>query len=763
LFYADFFLFFKTEYTVKNNHMSHKYLSSIADVELFNITSGEFEKIQTILGRVPNKLELELFSLLWSEHASYKNSRKWLEILPKKGSNVLVEAGQESAGVVDIGDGQVAVFKLESHNHPCAVQPRLGASTGIRVVNRDIFSMGARPVALLNSLRFGDSDRDTARWLFDEVVNGIADFEKGFGIPVIGGEVFFGEGFNTNPIVNTMSIGVAEKDELVSAVAKGNGNLVAVVGVPTGKDGVEGDTFVADMISNNGTKSISLDQMRNIESEKLLYKVLRRLIEEKLILGVQTIGAQGIIGALTEMAGRGNSGVKFNLDQVPLRDEDMSIREILISETWGRMLVCISPDKMQRVKEIAESGKLAMGLIGEVNDSGFLECESNGEIAVKFPVKYLGLGEMAPVYEREAAKDRIIPENIDVNDLAEPDHYPAVVDKMLKSLNVTSKKWLTQKFSKTLRRETATNKFPSDAGIVELGGSKKALLATVDCNPSYFSSDPYNGVRITVVEAMRNIICGGGIPLAVSDCLNFGNPYDPIAYADFVDSVKGLADACNFFDIPVVSGNVSFYNQRSVNGNIMPVVPSPIIGMLGVIKDVEKHTTLSYKHKGDMIFLIGRSHEDINGSEYLSEIHGIDVSAPPYFNLEEEKQLFSVISDLVDHQLVRSVHDVSNGGLFFTLLECAIPLGYGFDITTDAEIRRDAFLFGEAQGRVVVSVSPEKQDDFVDFMVGRGFPFSILGHVTKSEIRIDDESFGFIDEMKKKSEDRLRLWAEGKI
>ncbi|WP_016778954.1 phosphoribosylformylglycinamidine synthase subunit PurL [Anaerophaga thermohalophila] len=743
--------------------MNYKDLSTIEDVEVLNMTSEEYEKIQTILGRVPNKLELELFSILWSEHASYKNSRKWLEILPRKADHVLVEAGKESAGVVDIGDGQVAVFKLESHNHPCAVQPRLGASTGMRVVNRDIFSMGARPVALLNSLRFGNSDRDTARWLFDEVVNGIADFEKGFGIPVIGGEVFFCDAFNTSPIVNTMSIGVAQKDELVSAVAKGEGNLVAVIGVPTGKDGISGDAFVADMISDGETKSISFDQMRDIQSEKHLYKALSSLIRENLVIGVQTIGGQGIIGALIEMASRGNSGIDFSVEEVPLREKDMSLREILISETWGRMLICFRPGDKEKIKSVVEGNSLSMGVVGKVNNSGILRCQKDGDTEVEFPVKYLGLGELAPVYEREASTERKLPESIKVEDIQEPDHYPAVVDKMLKSLNVTSKKWLTRKFSKTLRREAASTKFPSDAGIVELGTNNKALLATVDSNPAYFSSDPYNGARISVAEAMRNIVCGGGTPLAITDCLNFGNPYDPAAYADFVDAVKGLADACKFFDMPVVSGNVSFYNQRSVDGHIIPVVPTPVIGVLGIIKDVEKHTTLSFKHKGDMIFLVGRSRNDINGSEYLRAVHGIEKSLPPYFNPEEEKKLFSVLGDMVDHRLARSVHDVSNGGLFFALLESAVPMEFGFDITTDAEVRRDAFLFGEAQGRVIVSVSPEKQDEFVDFMVDKGMPFSILGHVTKGEIRVDDESFGYVDELKAKFENRLKWWAEGKV
>ncbi|WP_291856171.1 phosphoribosylformylglycinamidine synthase subunit PurL [Marinilabilia sp.] len=743
--------------------MNHKDLSTIADAELLNMTSEEFEKIESILGRLPNKLELELFSILWSEHASYKNSRKWLELLPTKSKNVLVEAGQESAGVVDIGDGQVAVFKLESHNHPCAVQPRLGASTGMRVVNRDIFSMGAKPIALLNSLRFGKSDRDTARWLFDEVVNGIADFEKGFGTPVIGGEVFFCEAFNTNPIVNTMSIGIANKGGLVSAVAKGNGNLVAVIGVPTGRDGIDSDAFVADKISDKETKSISLEQMRDIESEKHLYKVLRKLIDDKLVIGVQTIGAQGIVGALTEMAARGNSGVEFNADLVPMREKDMTLREILISETWGRMLICITPENEEKIRKIVEEGKLTMGIVGNVNDSQLLKCGINGTSEIEFPVKYLGLAEMGPVYERETATERKFPESIKVDDLPEPDHYPAAVESMMKSLNVTSKKWLTRKFSKTLRKESTSTKFPSDAGIIELGSNDKALLATVDSNPSYFTSDPYNGARISVAEAMRNIVCGGGVPLAVSDCLNFGNPYDPEAYADFVDSVKGIADACKFFDIPVVSGNVSFYNQRSVEGQIIPVIPSPVIGMVGVLKDVNKHTTLSFKHKGDMIFLVGRSRDDINGSEYLRAVHGVDVSLPPYFSLEEEKKLQAIISDLVDHQLARSVHDISNGGLFFTLLESGIPLNYGFDITSDAEVRRDAFLFGESQGRVIVSVSPEKQDDFVDFMMGKDMPFSILGHVTRGEIRVDDESYGFVEEIKAKFENRLKWWAEGKV
>ncbi|MGQ1891680.1 phosphoribosylformylglycinamidine synthase subunit PurL [Thermophagus sp. OGC60D27] len=735
----------------------------VEDVDLLNLTTEEYEKIQEILGRRPNKLELEIFSILWSEHASYKNSRKWLQKLPRKAAHVLVEAGKESAGVVDIGDDQVAIFKLESHNHPCAVQPRLGASTGMRVVNRDIFSMGAKPIALLNSLRFGNSDRDTARWLFEEVVNGIADFEKGFGIPVIGGEVFFNDAYNTSPIVNTMSIGVAQEKELVSGVAKGAGNLVAVIGVPTGKDGIRGDAFGVDMVPEGETKSISFDQMRDIQSEVHLYRTIRKLISDELLVGVQTIGGQGIIGAITEMASRGNSGIDFFVDDIPLREKNMDMREILVSQTWGRMLICFAPKNTEKIQGVAEKNRLTFGVVGKVNETGILKCSKNESVEVEIPVKYLGLGDLSPVYDRKAEVERELPDSIKVEDVQEPDHYPAVVDKMLESLNVTSKKWLTKKFSKTLNRETASTKYPSDAGIIELGQKNKALLATVDSNPAYFTSDPYNGARITVAEAIRNIVCSGGTPIAVSDCLNFGNPYDPAAFSDFAETVKGLADACSFFELPVVSGNVSFYNQRSVEGQIIPIVPTPVIGALGVIKDVKKHTTLSFKHKGDMIFLLGRSRNDINGSEYLRVIHGVEKSRPPYFNQEEEKKLFAVLSNMIDKGLVRSVHDVSNGGLFFSLLESALPMDYGFDITTDAEVRRDAFLFGEAQGRVIVSVSPEKQDEFVDFMVGKELAFSVLGHVTRGEIRVDDESYGFIDELKTKFDNRLKWWMEGKI
>jgi len=728
----------------------------------FNLTSGEIDRIIEILGRRPNRLELEIFSLLWSEHACYKNSLKWLELLPKQGAGVVVEAGKEAAGAIAIGDGLACVFKVESHNHPCAVQPRLGALTGLRVVTRDIFAMGAKPLALLNSLRFGNGESDTARWLFEEVVNGLEDFKKGFGLPVVGGETFFCEAFGSSPIVNNMAVGVVKIENLLSAVAAGEGNLIAVIGAPTGSEGTEGDMFVPGLISEDGFKGLSLDSLRDVSVEKSLYKIVQKIIEQKLAIGVQTVGGQGIVGAVAEMAARGKSGAEISTLEVPLGIHKLTSRDVLVSETWGRMLVCFQPANLDKIKELATNYDVKFGILGRVTTDGLLKLVENDEVKLQLPVEYLGFGGKAPVNNPAYKAEGLLSVNRELSTLPEPDHYPAVVKKMMGSLNVVSKKWLGKKLSKASKGDDMSSKYPSDAAIIEVDAKGKALLATMDCNPGYMVADPYTGAQIAVAEAARNVICAGGTPLAISNCLNFGSPSDPVAYGAFVLSVKGIAEASRLLGIPVISGNVSFYNQRSVEGQIVPITPTPVIGMVGLLKDAKRHTTLSFKHKGDMIFLVGTSRDDVNGSEYLRRIHNMNLTVPPFFDATEEKELHRVIAGLIDNGLVRSVHDVSNGGLFFTLLECASPLEFGFDVTTDAEIRKDAFLFGESQSRVVVSVAAEKQDLFVDYMVEQDFPFSILGHVTKGEIRVDDESYGFIDDIKRVFEHRLKDWVEGK-
>ena len=730
--------------------------TTIFDAETYNLSSDEFARIEQILGRKPNHLELEIFSILWSEHASYKNSMKWLNILPYKGEKVIIEAGKENAGAVDIGDGLACVFKIESYNHPCAVQPRLGASTGLRVVTRDIFSMGARPLAFLNSLRFGNTRRDTTRWLFDEVVNGMVDFEKGFGIPAAGGEVFFNNTYNSNPIVNTMVIGVAKSENLISAVAKGNGNFVAVVGVPTEVEYSNVPTI--DIIEGNPINDFSLNELNNPDAEVHLIKLIQVLIAKKIVIGIQPIGAQGIAGAVTEMAARGNSGIIIESN-----DDELSVRDIISTESYGRILICFSPEHSNEIEKLTKISNLDFKILGKVTDDQQFSLYSGESLCAQIPVKYLGRAGEAPIYDPEFIPVNTESHHYNAEDFQEPDHYPKVVKQMVNSLNVASKKWLVKKFEKSLHIEDLSVKFPSDASIIDTGVAGKALVATVDCNPSHMTSDPFIGAQIAVAEAARNIVCAGGHPLAVSDCLNFGDPKNPEAFGAFVASVQGITEACNLFKVPVISGNVSFYNQCSVEGRILPIIPSPVIGMVGVLNKAEQHTILSFKHKGDMIFLVGRSRNDINGSEYLKVVHDIEVSAPPVYIPEEELELHKAITGMIENGLVRSVHDVSNGGLFFTLLESAIPMEYGFDVTSDAEIRKDIFLFGESQSRVVVSVSAEKQDKFVDFMVEQDFPFSILGHVTRGEIRIDDESYGFIGEYKKVFENRLKEWQEGAI
>lgn len=735
-------------------------LTTLEAAEKLNLSSDEFEKIKLILKRTPNALELELFALLWSEHASYKNSLKWLKTLPTKGSNVLIEAGEDSAGAIDLGDGNACVFKVESHNSPCAIQPRLGSLTGMRVVTRDVFAKGAKPLAFLSSLRFGDGKRDTARWLFQEVSEGISDFESGFDVPVLGGETFFSKGYNTTPIVNNMAIGVVPIDKLIRGKAEGVGNLILVVGARTGKDGVETDVFEDDVISDIEGAPVSMDQMMDVSVEKELLEAVQQLSSQVSIVGAQPIGTQGVVGAALDMASRGGVGLKMCIDQMPQRHEGMTAKELLLSQTWGRMLVCIAPSDLDKVKGVIEKLQVAMSVIGEVTDSNIVECNFENECVLNVPVSCVMFGDEAPVYEREASERDPLP-SIDLEIYDEPDSYQEVVEEMLTNLNVTSKRWMTDKYNQSLSSEGSNGEFPSDAAFINIEGSDISLAATMDCNSRYMKSDAYVGAQIAVAEAARNIVCAGGKPLAISDCLNFGNPHNPNVYGTFVNSVKGITKACNDFNVPVIGGNVSFYNQRSENGQLKAITPTPVIGMVGVVEDKNHHSTLSFRHKGDMIFLIGQSRNDVNSSEYASSALNIKRSAAPYYNVDEEKELQDVIATVIKKGLVRSVHDVSNGGLFFSLLESCIPLEFGFDITSDAEIRKEAFLFGESQSRVVVSVSPEKQDDFVDEMMASKVPFSILGHVTKGNIRIDDEPYGHIEQLKAAFEQRLKNWVEG--
>jgi phosphoribosylformylglycinamidine synthase len=724
----------------------------------------EFEMIKKILGRVPNFTELSIYAVMWSEHASYKNSIKWLKTLPRKGDAILAEAGTENAGLVDIGDGMACAFKIESHNHPCAVEPYQGAATGVGGINRDIFTMGARPIAQLNSLRFGNIKLDRTRWHLKGVVKGIGDYGNAFGVPVVAGEVFFDDSFNTNPLVNAMSVGIVDKDLVVSAISKGVGNPVFIVGSSTGKDGIHGSTFASANITEDSADDIPSIQVGDPFMEKLLLEASLEVIKTGAIVGMQDMGAAGIICSTSEMSEKGGCGMKVDLCKVPLRQHNIEAWEILLSESQERMLIVVEKGREAEVEAIYKKWDLNCVQIGEVTEGGRLAFFWKGEKVADVPAQSLVLGGGAPVYDREFKEPSYFQEfkKFDINQVPEPQDLLEVAKMLINHPNIASKRWIYEQYDTTVGTRNMTTNFPSSAGVVNIKGTNKALVLTVDCNSRYVYADPEVGAMIAVAEAARNIVCSGGKPLAITNCLNFGNPYKPEIYWQFVNTIKGMGYACERFGTPVTGGNVSFYNQSSIGGKDEAVFPTPTIGMLGVLENKNHHTTLAFKEKGHMIYLIGHSHNDIASSEYLNSYHGIKASPAPYFDIEEELMVQNVVSQLINMNLVQSANDVSDGGLFVALIECAIPRNLGFDITTDAEIRTDAFLFGESQGRIVVSVSPSRETHFIDYMVDRGVPFTALGHVTKSEVRVDDVSFGFIADMKSRYNNSLGELIAGK-
>ena len=711
----------------------------------------EYERIKEILGRNPNFTELSIFSVMWSEHASYKNSIKWLKTLPRDGENMLVGAGEENAGLVDVGHGLACAFKIESHNHPCAVEPYQGAATGVGGINRDIFTMGARPIAQLNSLRFGNIENDRTHWLMRGVVKGIGDYGNSFGVPVVGGEVYFDDSYNNNPLVNAMSVGIMKHDELVSAVAKGVGNPVYIVGSSTGKDGIHGATFASADITEDSANDIPSIQVGDPFMEKLLLEATLEVIKTGAVVGMQDMGAAGIICSTSEMSAKGNSGMRIDLDKVPLRQQNMEGWEILLSESQERMLVVVEKGREKEVEAVFDKWDLNCKIIGEVINEDRLYFYRHGELVADVPASDLVLGGGAPQYDREYREPAYYKEyqQFSIEDIEEPEDLREVARMLVANPDIASKHWVYEQYDTMVGVKNMSTNMPSDAGLVDLRGTRSALALTVDCNSRYVKADPEKGAEIAVAEAARNIVCSGGEPLAITNCLNFGNPYNPEVYWQFVKAVQGMGNACRRFNTPVTGGNVSFYNQASIDGEVEPVFPTPVIGMLGVLREKNNQMTIPFKNKGNMIYLIGKSVNDIASSEYLVHYHGVEKSPPPYFDLEEEVRMQQVVKDLISYSLVRSAHDVSEGGLFIALFESGMYHGLGFDITTDAEIRKDAFLFGEAQGRVVVTVSETRETEFIDFMVKSGVPFFALGHVTRGEIRIDDISYGFICDLKK--------------
>ncbi|MHC2993028.1 phosphoribosylformylglycinamidine synthase [Pontibacter sp. HJ8] len=723
-------------------------LTTVETAQKLGLLEEEFEKIKQILGRTPNFTELSIFSVMWSEHCSYKNSIVWLKTLPKDSPRMLAKAGEENAGLVDIGDGYACSFKIESHNHPSAIEPYQGAATGVGGINRDIFTMGARPIAQLNSLRFGNPRSEKTQRLLRGVVKGIGDYGNAFGIPTVGGELFFDECYNINPLVNAFSAGIVKVGETASATSYGVGNPVFIVGSATGKDGIHGAAFASKDITEDSAKDLPSVQVGDPFQEKLLLEATLEIIQSGHVIGMQDMGAAGITCSTSEMSAKGEHGMDIWLDKVPTRQANMVPFEILLSESQERMLIVMKKGHEESIKAICDKWDLYCEQIGVVTEGGTLRYYLGGELVAEVPANDLVLGGGAPVYHREYREPAYFAESkkFNIDQVAEPEDYQAVAEFLAMHPNIASKRWVYRQYDSMVGTATMTTNAPSDAALVKVKGTNKSIAVTVDCNSRYVYADPEEGTAIAVAEAARNIVCSGAEPVAITNCLNFGNPYVPEVYWHFVGAIKGMSKACTALGTPVTGGNVSFYNQSSDEG---PVFPTPTIGMLGILEDKNNKMTLAFQKAGDLIYLVGDAQNDIASSEYLYSFHNVKLSPAPHFILEEEVKLQDAIREVIAQRLVQSAHDVADGGLYIALLEAGMPNELGFDVETDKNFRKDAYLFGESQSRVVVSVSPEQQAAFEQALQNKGVNFTNLGKVTAHDCHIDGELFHAVTVAKK--------------
>ncbi len=665
----------------------------------------EYEKILSILGRTPTYTELGIYSVMWSEHCSYKNSILKIKTLPRSGGKLLVNAGEENAGLIDIGEGLAVAFKIESHNHPSAVEPYQGAATGVGGILRDIFTMGARPVAALNSLRFGKLNNERNKFLFRNVVKGIGDYGNCFGVPTISGEIYFEESYNDNPLVNAMAVGLVRHDKTATAKASGIGNPVFIVGSATGKDGIHGATFASEEISDSSESKRPSVQVGDPFTEKLLLEATLELINSEIVVGIQDMGAAGITCSTSEMSAKGDVGMKINLDEVPLRDSNMTAYEIMLSESQERMLVVIKKGQEDKAREIFEKWDLNCALIGEVTRDKNIKIFYKGKLEADVPARSLVLGGDAPVYQRESKVPDYIAETttFDAEALLMPDNFNNVLSKLLSDPDIANKKWVYSQYDS----QVMTNSIVlsgGDASVIRIKGSKKGVAMKVDCNSRYVYLNPYVGAMISVAESCRNVVCTGASPLGITNCLNFGNPYDPEVYYQFSEAVRGIGDACRKFNTPVTGGNVSFYNE-SQN---FAILPTPVIGVIGLIDDVSKIVTSDFKQSGDYVILIGKQNSnEVGGSQYLKTIHDKITGKPPLIDLDFELNLHNTLLRLMSESLLNSCHDISDGGIAVALAECCITgeNKTGCKIEMNFVHRDDFELFGETQSRVIASTS----------------------------------------------------------
>jgi phosphoribosylformylglycinamidine synthase subunit PurL len=719
------------------------------------LTEEEYGWIVDRLGRTPTFTELGVYSVMWSEHCSYKNSIAVLKTLPREGGALLVAAGEENAGLVDIGDGLAAAFKIESHNHPSAVEPYQGAATGVGGIQRDIFTMGARPIASLNSLRFGPLESPRVRHLLDGVVRGIGDYGNAFGVPTVAGEVYFERAYEGNPLVNAMSVGVVKVGHTASAIAEGTGNPVYIVGSATGRDGIHGATFASEELSEASEAKRPSVQVGDPFTEKLLLEATLEVIASGAVVGIQDMGAAGITCSSCEMSAKGESGMELHLDRVPAREQGMTPYELLLSESQERMLIVAQAGREGEVEAIFEKWDLHAARIGEVTDTGRVRAYWHGELVADVPAEHLVLGGGAPVYHREATRPAYLDETLAFSLDALPDLTPdaagGALRELLASPNIASKRWVFEQYDTTVRAGTVLGPGPTDAAVVRVPGTDKGLALKTDCNGRYVYLNPRRGGQIAVAEAARNVVCAGGRPLAVTNCLNFGNPYKPEVYWTFREAVAGMGDACRAFETPVTGGNVSFYNESPEAA----VYPTPTIGMLGLVERVaEDATAFPFRGEGDVVWLLspeGWQHRnDLGGSEYLASLHDTVAGDAPHLDLGEEKAVHDAMLALIRSGVVRSAHDVADGGLAVCLAEKALTSGLGADLKLHPEeegaLRLDALLFGEAQSRIVFTTSAEGAEQVGDILVRRTVQAVPLGRVGGDRLRLSVAGQAVLDE-----------------
>ncbi|MBR0614593.1 phosphoribosylformylglycinamidine synthase subunit PurL [Bacillus safensis] len=683
---------------------SHKQIKEEKLYQQMGLSDEEFALIESIIGRLPNYTETGIFSVMWSEHCSYKNSKPVLSKFPTKGEHVLQGPG-EGAGIVDIGDNQAVVFKIESHNHPSAIEPYQGAATGVGGIIRDVFSMGARPIAVLNSLRFGELTSPRVKYLFEEVVAGIAGYGNCIGIPTVGGEVHFDQSYEGNPLVNAMCVGLINHEDIKKGQAKGVGNTVMYVGAKTGRDGIHGATFASEEFSDESEEKRSAVQVGDPFMEKLLLEACLEVIKNDALVGIQDMGAAGLTSSSAEMASKAGSGIEMNLDLIPQRETGMSAYEMMLSESQERMLLVIEKGREQEIIDIFEKYDLEAVSVGHVTDDKMLRLLHQGEVVCELPVD--ALAEEAPVYHKPSSEPAYYREFLETKVEA-----PAITDaadtlkQLLQQPTIASKEWVYDQYDYMVRTNTVVAP-GSDAGVLRIRGTKKALAMTTDCNARYLYLDPEVGGKIAVAEAARNIVCSGARPLAVTDNLNFGNPEKPEIFWQIEKSADGISEACRKLSTPVIGGNVSLYNES--NGTA--IYPTPVIGMVGLVEDTAHITTQSFQQAGDVIFVIGETKEEFAGSELQKMTEGRIYGKAPEIDLDVELTRQKALLAAIQNGLVQSAHDVSEGGLGVALAESTFGTdGLGAHIQID--LNSEASLFSETQSRFVVTVKPEHREAF---------------------------------------------------